>query len=127
MPNSRKSAVIAKVQVDIANLKSVEPEFDLGNDVSIAALLQMIEETNQEIELLNTTLNTVTHLRRSIQKRERALLKLRDRLQSGIAVKYGKDSVQYSTVYQPTPKRRKNTEAPTDSGSDSSTTTANQN
>jgi malate synthase len=125
MPNSRKSATIAKVQIDIANLKSVEPNLDMGNDVSIAALLQMIEETNQEIELLNTTLNTVTQLRRSIQKRERALLKLRDRLQAGIAVKYGKDSAEYKTVYQPTPKRRKNTDS--DAGSDSTASKATQN
>jgi hypothetical protein len=106
MPEARKSAAIVKAQVDIANLKSVDPELDFGNDLSIAAVLQLLETTQAEIEALNTSLNAITQARKSIRAKERMIKKLIERLQNGIALIYGKDSDQYNIV-NPTIKRRK--------------------
>lgn len=107
MTEARKSSTLVNLQVDLANFRSVDPELDFGNDLSIAALVTLMEETQQEIDTLNTTLNTVNAIRRSVLEKEKALKKLKERLQLGIAVKYGKDSKEYRIVNPPTAKRRK--------------------
>lgn len=106
MKKSRKSAAIANAQVDLANLKSIDSELDFGNNLSIAAVAQLLEDTQAEIETLNQTLNAITQARKSIRLKERALKKLIDRLHHGIALRYGKDSDEYRLI-RPTVKRRK--------------------
>jgi predicted nucleotide-binding protein (sugar kinase/HSP70/actin superfamily) len=123
---ARKSAAIAKAQVDIANLKSVDPTLDFGNDLSIAAVLQLLETTQAEIEALNTSLNAITQARKAIRAKERALKKLIERLQHGIALKYGKDSDQYQMI-NPTIKRRKSATSETSESGSSDPSTSPQN
>ncbi|MGG6265988.1 hypothetical protein ACQ4M3_18155 [Leptolyngbya sp. AN03gr2] len=122
MPEARKSATLVNLQVDLVNLKSIDPKLDLGDGVSIAALVKLMESTQAEINTLNTTLNTVSQMRRSIQEKERALNQLRERLQLGIAFKYGKDSREHRIVKPPAPKKRKtnSTESTTSNPNESS-------
>jgi hypothetical protein len=126
MPKSRQSATLAQLQVDLANLKALDPNLDFGDGLSIAALVQMMEETEQEIEVLNQILVSISEAKRSIRAKERALTQLKDRLHLGIAFKYGKKSREYRMVKPPSTKRRKKKETPSSDAGSTPGTAANQ-
>ncbi len=128
MTELRKSATVVKAQADLANLKFIDPELDFGDDLSIAAVVQLLEATQADIEMLNANLKAITQARRAIRAKERTLKKLIERLQHGITLKYGKDSEQHSIIYPTVTKRRKpsSTDSSTaDAGSSSSSSVEN--
>lgn len=100
MTEQRKSSTIQRAQLDVANIKSVAPNFDLGDGISLAALETLIDETEAEIEALNIAIVTIATKRRIIQEKEKEIVDLSQRLRLGVGSKCGKNSPQYKIVNQ---------------------------
>lgn len=95
MTEQRKSAIIARAQLDLANLQAIDPDLDLGDDLSIAALEELIQETQDAIAQLNIATATITTSRKLIREKEAAIADLSQRLRLGVGARYGKSSTEY--------------------------------
>lgn len=117
MTEQRKSSTVQRAQLDLANLKSVVPNLDLGDGVSLKALEQLIEETQAAIEELNIATVTISKNRILIQAKEKAIVDMSQRLRMGVGSKFGKKSQEYKIVNQA--GKRSNSKAPSNDGGSS--------
>ena len=78
-----------------AALKSIDPNLDLGNGVSLANLELAMADTKSAIDEYNTELSKLDLMLNNILPKEAKLRDLYARTLTGIATKYGKDSNEY--------------------------------
>ncbi len=107
MTQQRKSATIARAQLDLANLQAIDPHLDLGDDLSIDALEELIEETQEAIAQFNIASATIVTNRKLIREKEAAIVDLSQRLRLGVGARYGKNSDEYQLANRAS-KRGKN-------------------
>ncbi|MER3436096.1 MAG: hypothetical protein C4288_22695 [Leptolyngbya sp. ERB_1_1] len=95
MTQQKKSATIARAQLDLANLQAIDPNLDLGDGLSIEALDQLIQETQDAIAQFNIAAATIANNRRVIREKESAITDLSQRLRLAVGARYGKNSNEY--------------------------------
>lgn len=95
MSQQKKSATIVRAQLDLANLQAIDPNLDLGDDLSIDALEELIEETQEAIAQFNVASATIVTNRKLIREKEAAIADLSQRLRLGVGARYGKNSDEY--------------------------------
>lgn len=78
-----------------AGLKSIDPALDLGNGLTLAAYIALIESVSAKLSTYNTTLSQVDEASNAFQAEERKLADMSDRVLAGVAARYGRDSDQY--------------------------------
>lgn len=98
MVGQKSSATVAKALLDLANLKSIDPAFDLGEDVSIVALEQLLQATQEDIAEFNVASATMETKRQMIREKEQSIVELVQRLKLGVGSRYGHKSSQYEKV-----------------------------
>lgn len=79
----------------MASLKSIDPTLDLGNGLTVEAYQQSIDQVSNVMEAYNTQLSLADSLSSSLKEKERVLRSLTERMLTGVAAKFGKDSEQY--------------------------------
>ncbi len=79
-------------------LEAVDTEMDLGDGLTLPAIIQSIEDTRAKLKTYNAAITEVDQLKEEVQQQERSLEELIDRMSNGIAAKYGRNSQQYKTV-----------------------------
>lgn len=79
----------------IASVQSIDAGFDLGNGLTAPNYQKAIDETKQAMDTYNTTLSTVDDLLNKLKEKEKALRNWNERILTGVASKYGKDSSEY--------------------------------
>ncbi len=121
MSGQRKSAILERAQLDLANLRSIDPNLDLGNGLSIEVLVGLLETTRQSVNEYNTAAMIVARNRGLIQEQEKELLELIDRMRAAIVAKHGRKSQEYQAAIKAS-KRGKNTKSSdsNDNGNDDS-------
>ena len=77
----------------IASLKAIDPTLDLGNGLTVESYQQSIDQVSKVMEDYNTHLSLADSLRSSIK--EKLLRAFSERMLTGVAAKFGKDSEQY--------------------------------
>ncbi len=93
---TRGSASIDKAQRRIANLKSIDENLDLGYGLTIENYSTAIEAILTALDSHNTLISNLDASRKNVAELEKALSSLSERMLSGVATKYGKDSIEYS-------------------------------
>ncbi len=93
---TRGSASIDKAQRRLANLKSIDENLDLGYGLTIDNYADAIESIRTALDKHNTLISNLDESRKNVTELEKALSSLSERMLSGVATKYGKDSIQYS-------------------------------
>jgi hypothetical protein len=93
---TRGSASIDKAQRRLANLKSIDENLDLGYGLTIENYTDTIESIRTALDKHNTLISNLDASRKTVTELEKALSNLSERMLSGVATKYGKDSIQYS-------------------------------
>ena len=78
-----------------AAVKSIDPNYDLGNGLTAANYEQAINNVKSAMDDYNTTLSTVDDKLNSLKDYEKELRDWNERILTGVAAKYGKDTTQY--------------------------------
>lgn len=97
MPRRKKnrSLTIDKAQSRQAALLSVSAKLDFGNGLTSAAFDKLLNETRAAQKAYNTQLSQLDQSYNEFQRLEKALADMSERMLTGIATQYGKDSNEY--------------------------------
>ena len=79
----------------MASLKSIDPALDLGNGLSVETYQHSIGQVSNVMEAYNTQLSLADSLSSSLKEKEKLLRSFTERMLTGVAAKFGKDSEQY--------------------------------
>ncbi|MGF2039660.1 MAG: hypothetical protein RMZ43_030830 [Nostoc sp. CmiVER01] len=93
---TRGSAAVDKAQRRLALLKSINENLDLGHGLSIEAYTRLIHNTRATLEAHNTLLSNLEESRKTITQMEQTLSELSERMLTGVATVYGRNSMEYS-------------------------------
>ncbi|BAZ66034.1 hypothetical protein NIES4106_07800 [Fischerella sp. NIES-4106] len=104
---TRGSAAVDKAQRRLALLKSINEHLDLGNGLTIEAYNQLIDNIRTKLEAHNTLLSNLDESRQTLDQMDKALSEMSERMLSGIATIYGKNSIEYSKAGGSNRKRSK--------------------
>ena len=93
---TRDSAQLDKAQRRMALVKSIEENLDLGYGLTVSKYSTLIEETRTALEAYNTLLPQLSEARQKLGRLEKELGETSERMLSGVAMKYGKSSIEYT-------------------------------
>ncbi|NEQ26632.1 MAG: hypothetical protein F6K28_47920 [Microcoleus sp. SIO2G3] len=93
---TRGSVALDKAQRRLASIKSISENLDLGYGLTAEVYQQQIEATRAALEDHNMLVSRLDESRRTVTEQEKALNLMSARMLSAVAVKYGRDSKQYS-------------------------------
>ncbi|MEH2282199.1 MAG: hypothetical protein V7K90_12865 [Nostoc sp.] len=104
---TRGSAAVDKAQLRLALLKSVDENLDLGHGLTIEAYNHLVNTTRATLEAHNTLVSNLEESRKTIIQMDKALSEMSERMLSGVATVYGRNSIQYSKAGGSNAKRNK--------------------
>ncbi|MBW4428026.1 MAG: hypothetical protein KME50_27190 [Nostoc desertorum CM1-VF14] len=104
---TRGSAAVDKAQLRLALLKSVDENLDLGHGLTIEAYNHLINITRATVEAHNTLVSNLEESRKTITQMDKALSEMSERMLSGVATIYGRNSIEYSKAGGSNGKRNK--------------------
>ena len=76
-------------------MKSIDAALDLGSGLTVASYKTQIDSTQTALDLYNQTLSSIDDLLNDVVAKEKVLATLNERMLTGVATKFGKDSSQY--------------------------------
>jgi uncharacterized protein YukE len=79
----------------LAAMKSIDEKLDLGNGLTVEAYEKSIDALRDKINAYNTMLSELDRQLSEINESEKALQDYSDRMLTGVAAKYGKNSNEY--------------------------------
>jgi hypothetical protein len=103
---TRGSAAIEKAQLRLALLKSIDENLDLGHGLTIEAYNHLINTTRAMLEANNTLVSNLEESRKRVTQMDKALSEMSERMLSGVATVYGKNSMEYSKAGGSNRKRK---------------------
>lgn len=106
------SAALDKAQRRLALLKSIDAQLDLGHQLSIETYTDLIEMTRATLETHNTLVSRLSESRQTVARMDKALSAFSERMLSGVATRYGKDSIEYSKAGGSNRRRSKSSASP---------------
>ena len=104
---TRGSAAVDKAQLRLALLKSVDENLDLGHGLTIEAYNHLINTTRAVLEAHNTLVSNLEESRKTVTQMDKALSEMSERMLSGVATIYGRNSIEYSKAGGSNGKRNK--------------------
>jgi hypothetical protein len=93
LKGSSPLTVAAQARLDA--LKSLDPNLDLGYGLTLTAYQALINTAQAKLSAYNTLLSQVDDAQNALRAAEKELRPFSERLLTGVATKYGKDSSQY--------------------------------
>lgn len=97
-PKRLNSEAIEKAKGRHANLVTVDPALDLGNNLTVANYLTAIEAAEALQNSYNQTLALADEQMSAFTLNEAALNALSERMLQGVSTRFGKDSEEYKTA-----------------------------
>jgi len=91
----RKSSDLENANKRMSSVKSIDPNFDLGNGVTQVAYQKLIDAVNSSLDTYNTKLGEADDALDSVTSAEKDLRDMSQRVLSGVGSKYGYDSSEY--------------------------------
>ena len=79
----------------LAAVKSIDTNFDLGNGLSAANYQSSIDTVKTAMDAYNTSLSIVDQNLNTLKDNERKLQDISERILTGVAAKFGKNSSEY--------------------------------
>ena len=78
-----------------AAMKSISATLDLGNGLTLETYENAIKDLRDKLNEYNTHLSLIDELRNNVLESEKSLKDLSDRMLSGVASKFGRNSEEY--------------------------------
>lgn len=91
----RKASHYEQAAARLASLKSIDPKLDLGNGLSVAFYETAINELRAHMEAYNSLLSKTDELQNIVNQKNKDLRDLSERMLTGVASRFGKNSDQY--------------------------------
>ena len=91
----RSSKVLEKADRRIASLRSISPDLNLGNGLTIDSYTDLITDMRDKLATYNTVLSTVDKTYNDMLVIEQKLGDYSELLLLGVATKFGKNSDEY--------------------------------
>ena len=91
----QRSLIIDKAQARQAALLSISSELDFGNELTTETYDQLVEETREALKAYNTLLSATDQSYNDFKDLEKSLADMSDRMLTGVATQYGKNSDEY--------------------------------
>ncbi|WP_026733270.1 hypothetical protein [Fischerella sp. PCC 9605] len=104
---TRGSAAVDKAQRRLALLKSIDEHLDFGHGLTIEAYSRLIDATRAMLEAHNTLLSNLDESRKTLTQMDKTLSEMSERMLSGVATIYGKNSIEYAKAGGSNRKRSK--------------------
>ncbi|MCC5638512.1 hypothetical protein LC593_22295 [Nostoc sp. CHAB 5844] len=93
---TRRSAAVDKAQLRLALLKSIDENLDLGHGLTIETYTNLLNNTRAMVEAHNTLVSNLEESRKTLTQMDKALSEMSERMLSGVATVYGRNSIEYS-------------------------------
>ena len=93
----RTSQILDKASQRAAGLKSIDPALDLGG-VTLAAFNAQIDKLRADLGAYNTLMSELDTLTNGLKAQEAQLAEYHNRMLSGVATRFGKDSSEYEAA-----------------------------
>lgn len=91
----KRSIVLDKARSRQAALLSVGAKLDFGNGLTTATFDKLLDDTQKALKTYNTLLSEIDKAYNGFQALEKSLADTSDRMLTGIATQYGKNSNEY--------------------------------
>jgi hypothetical protein len=91
----KTSKTVETARIRLAGLKSIDPNLDLGNGVTVAIYESKIDKAGGSLETYNTTLSVADEHQDIFENDEADLKDYHERILLGVGSKFGKDSIEY--------------------------------
>ena len=91
----RKSPAITRAQQRCSGICSIDPQVDLGHGLTVPAYDTEIKAGTKLLNDYNTLLSDTDAAGKALEKAEKKLADLGDRMLKGVATKFGTDSAEY--------------------------------
>lgn len=91
----KTSKLLESARTRLAGLKSISENLDLGDDVKLSDYEAKINGTNGSLENYNSSLSVADANQDIYEADEKDLKDYHERILLAVAVKYGKDSIEY--------------------------------
>jgi hypothetical protein len=98
MKHKTNSKALEQVQLRLSALKSIDPDLDLGDGLTIRSVSKLVQDTRSGIDAYNTEISGVEQKYKSLREQEGTIAVLSDRIVDGIAFKFGRKSDEYKMV-----------------------------
>jgi hypothetical protein len=109
----RTSLALTKAEQRAAGMRSIAPNLDLGNGLTLESYTQKINHLRSQLDLYTTTLAQADELTRKITALEADLNQTSEQMLLSIGGKYGKTSSEYGQAGgSPRGERRRKTQKP---------------
>lgn len=79
-------------------MKTIDPNFDLGNGLTVTELEELVSNLQSSLNSYNTTLMDADDQRTAVVELEKQAQDAAQRLLSAALVKYGQDSTEYRRI-----------------------------
>ena len=91
----RISRVLEKVELRASGMKSIVPSIKFEQDYTLEKLIESIEQLRNKLDVHNSALAIVDSSLTEVEEMEKNLSQLSEKMLMVVAIKYGKDSVEY--------------------------------
>ncbi|MBW4686438.1 MAG: hypothetical protein KME40_15365 [Komarekiella atlantica HA4396-MV6] len=91
----RTSKVLERAVRRASSVNSIDPNLDLGNELTLLAFSTLIEKMRTRENAYNSALSSLDKLYREMLEIERELADMAEHILLGVATRYGKSSVEY--------------------------------
>jgi hypothetical protein len=115
-PKKTYSRVLEKATLRAAGIESIAPDLNFGQGMTIQTYNSMISEMRSKLASYNAAIAAINQSQAEIAELERNLGDYSDRMLTGIATHYGKNSPEYSQAggVPKRDRRRRKVAAPID-------------
>ncbi|WP_320052955.1 hypothetical protein [uncultured Acetobacteroides sp.] len=94
----RTSTSIDNLKQRFSGMMSIDPKLDLGNGITTAEAETLIKTGDVSLQDYNTILSVCDDKQYSLETIEKKIDKFSTAILSSVALKYGKDSIEYEQV-----------------------------
>jgi hypothetical protein len=99
MPRKKKtSPLLDKTEQRILGFQSIDPNLDFGSAVNLSQLSSLTTQLRNQVNQYNMLLTQLDNAKDDIETLEKTVREASERMVSGIAFRYGKDSREYEIV-----------------------------
>jgi len=91
----RTSKVLERAVRRASSVNSIDPNLDLGNELTLPAFSTLIEKMRTRENAYNSALSSLDKLYCEMLETERELADMAEHILLGVATRYGKSSVEY--------------------------------
>jgi hypothetical protein len=103
----RNSKLTENAQRRLESMRSINPDLDFDNQVSLYAFSESIEQVRQAIAHYNTLLSMVDEAQKVVESAEERVSELSTRLLQNVGARYGKQSVEYMKAGGKSPQSKR--------------------